>query len=176
MVIFTAGPGGPEEAFDPEVARRLAQAAAANLRRMESAERGTDCAPSMTNATMSSTGNITQILLDWYFAPFPPEGPPRVSRVVDAFIGLVTMDASVRSQMAELYSNFIESLVAALEWSHPGASEQARQRVAELLVSLAYGRAGLDTLGIGEAHGADTRRAADDMLEALGVQARQVPA
>ena len=109
-----------------------------------------------------------EALLDWLLSPFPPEGPPRIAKVVDALLALANVHPGVRRRIRGLYEGFVDALVQALVARHPSAEAARLRSVAVTLVGLSFGRAGLDALGLPEAASPSAREACDRLLSDLG--------
>ncbi|MFT6395741.1 MAG: AcrR family transcriptional regulator [Bradymonadia bacterium] len=111
--------------------------------------------------------NPLEGLLDWFFSPFGDGGPPRIACVVDAFIALANRDTDVRTQLSTLYVNFASALQRALDDTYPGLNSTKCYDAAYLIVCLAFGRAGMDALGVGGASPSAAREACDTLIAAL---------
>jgi len=83
-----------------------------------------------------------EALLDWLLSPHGPAGPPRIAQVADAYAALANADAGAAARLGDMYERFIAALSEALG---------DRRELAFLLVCVAFGRAGLEVLGIPEA-------------------------
>ncbi len=92
-----------------------------------------------------------ETLVGWLLSPFPPEGPPRIASVIDAYQALANTDPGVRAGIRRLYRCFTDDVAAALVVRYPNASPERIRDVALAAVFLSFGRAGLDTLEIAEA-------------------------
>jgi len=117
-------------------------------------------------AAAAPVGERVAALLDWMLSSFGEGGPPRQARVVDAFVALAPTDPRVQRALQSLYAGFSNALASELSVEQPGLSESARQELAFVWVSLAFGRAGLDTLRAPLSNTDVARRACDALLVA----------